>query len=490
MKILILQLARLGDIYQTWPILRALRRTHPHAQIEVLTRPRFAAAYDGLEVISKRRVLPTTEMMTPLLEDQLNVKASLAILSDVLNELKSENYDWILNLSFSPFSSYLTHAIAADKTKVSGYSRTSDGFLAIPDDMSAYFYAQVGIGRPNRFHLAEIFGTLAEVDLIEADWLPARNLQTTLTAPDVLFHVGASEGKKQISPIKWITIINQFSKIHPGTIGLIGSSSEEAVALQIASSVAEGLVTNYVGKTDLQELFGLIAGAKVVVGADSAPMHMASITGTACVNLSLESVNFWETGPRAKGSVILRGIDETEFASDRVANVIRKVIMGEKQDLSTIIVQKGSPSYWMLEPKDADFTWSLVRAIYVSENFPATDQAIFKEAVLKLADINLLMMEQIENIQKGADLRLVAPIIDRGEEIITTIGNLVPLISPLVRWYQTEKIRIGPDSREVLLARSLHIQNLLQRVLDLYLESYGLTRADVHSQNLNSEVKI
>ncbi len=486
MKILVIQLARLGDIFQTWPALRALKKANPEVQIDVLCRSRFSAAFDGLDVISERIILPSQDVMRPMLEPQMDVKSAHEILSQFVIGLKDKKYDRILNLSFSPFSSYLTHAIASETCQVSGYTRTSDGFLAIPDDMSAYFYAQVGVGKPNRFHLVEIFATMAGVDLQDGDWAPPSHLTISLDAPEVLIHVGASETKKQISPIKWATVINQLNKLGYYRVGLIGTNSEVELAEQISTSVAEGIVTSYVGKTNIAQLFALIAGAKVVVGSDSAPMHMASLTGTSCVNLSMSAVNFWETGPRAKGSVILRGADETDFASDRVAMVIKRVLCGEKQELSVIKVQAGSPSYWLLEPKEADFEWNLIKAIYMNEDFPQTENPLFRDSIIKLADINLLLIDQMEAIQKGLDIAKVAGIIDRGEEIIETVARLVPMVAPLVRWYQTEKVRIGPDSQEVLLRKSLGVQGLLQRVLDLYLESFGMTHDQVKS---STEVK-
>jgi ADP-heptose:LPS heptosyltransferase len=490
MKILVLELARLGDIFQSWPALRALKRTYPQAQIEVLCRGRFQAALEGLEVVSKIRLLPSQDLMAPLLEPQMDVKASYEVISQFVNELKTEKYDWILNFSFSPFSSYLTHAVSHEKTKVSGYTRTSDGYLAIPDDMSAYFYAQVGPNRPNRFHLSDVFSTLVGADLIEQDWRAPHALVVNTQAPEVLVHVGASENQKQISPVKWATVLNQFLKLSEVRIGLIGAESESAIAEQILSSVSSEKIQNFVGKTNLKELFSLIRGAKLVVGADSAPMHMASLTRTPCVNLSIGKVNFWETGPRAPGSVVLRGQDETDLASDKVAMVMKRSLYGEKQDLSVITVQPGSPSYWALQPKEADFQWNMVRAIYMGEDFPIGESDLFKDGIIKLTDINLLMIEQMEQIKKGTDLQRVASIIDRGEEIIETIGKLVPALAPLVRWYQTEKIRIGPDTQEKLLERSLHIQNLFQKVLDIYLEAYGLTAADVQvHENAAGEAK-
>lgn len=490
MKILVMELARLGDIYQTWPALRGLKRLHPNATIDVLTRSRFQAAFDGLEVINSRKILPSQDLIEPLLNPTMDVKKSHDLLGEFIQSLQDEKYDWILNFSFSPLSSYLTHAIANGREesdlKICGYSRTSDGFLAIPDDMSAYFYAQVGINKPNRFHLAEIFGTLVGVDLLPQDWKSPEGLRPNPEAPEILIHVGASEISKQISPAKWTAIINQIVKIHPYKVGLIGASVESRIAEIIMASVPTGVVKSFVGQTDLKQLFDLIAGSKLVIGADSAPMHMASLTGTPCLNLSLESVNFWETGPRALYSVVVRGKDESDFISDRVADIAVRILQGKKQDLSVITLQPGTPSYWTLAPKGNDFQWNLLKAIYQSEDFPETDDKNFQDGIAKLYDINQLMIEQMEAIQNGADLEKLASIIDRGEEIILTIGQIVPNISPLIRWYQTEKIRIGPNTQAVLLEKSLRIQKLFHQVLELYMESFGLLKSNL--TNANAEV--
>ncbi len=490
MKILAIQIARLGDIFQTWPALRALKRAYPQAEIHVLTRGRYQAAFDGLEVVVQRKILPSQDIVAPLLEPTMDVKTAHQITAQFCDSLKNENYDWILNFSFSPLSSFITHAVSHENTKVSGYTRTSDGFLAIPDDMSAYFYAQVGIDRPNRFHLAEIFSTMVGSDLIAQDWSqPAALPSYTEIVPEILLHVGASEIKKQISPMKWMTILRQFIRLMPDAkIGLIGAAQESDLAEKIMSSTSSENVVNMVGKTSLQQLFAVIQKAKVVMGGDSAPMHMASLVGVPCLNLSLSSVNFWETGPRAAGSCILRGIDETDFASDQVASVLTKMLQGAKQDLSVIQVQanqstqNGGPAYRALMPKTAEFEWNLLKALYQSEDFPETEDANFREAIFKLADVNLLMIEQMQTMQKGTQSPQLAEIIDRGEEVIQTIGQLVPLVSPIVRWYQTEKIRIGPDTHENLLTRSLEIQNLFQRLLNLYVDHYA-TKEQINQKN-------
>lgn len=475
MKILILQLARLGDIYQSWPAIRGLRRKYPQATIDVLTRPRFVAALDGLESINEKMVLPTQDLLSPLVQVEMDIKAAYAATSGYVDGLKTRNYDWIINFSFSPFSSYLSHSLTGLNTRVSGYTRHSDGFLSIPDDMSAYFYAQVGLDKPNRFHLAEIFATLAEVDLEASDWQAPKIPNNAVEACPIVIHIGASEAKKQVSPHKWASIINHLGKAQGAKrkVALIGAKSEEALAETILSSIPSDSAVSFVGKTSLSETFSLIQKAQVLVGPDSAPMHMASLTGTPCVNISLGNVNFWETGPRSAGSCILRAQDEADVASDRVTAVIEKVLKKEKQDLSVITVQEGTPCYRAFTPKGQEFEWRFLKAIYMGEEFPETDADLFFDGVEKLADINSLMIDQMIAIEKGGDLAKSAPIIDRGEEIIEAIGKLVPALAILVRWYQTEKIRQGPGEPQQILARSLEIQRTLQKVLDVYLPAKG-----------------
>src|SRR5205807_1295099 len=79
------------------------------------------------------------------------LEASHAELKSFLQPLCEANFDTIINLSFSPASSFLTDYLASSRTDVRGYTRHSDGHFNIPDDTSAYFYAQVGIGRANRY---------------------------------------------------------------------------------------------------------------------------------------------------------------------------------------------------------------------------------------------------------------------------------------------------------------------------------------------------
>ena len=53
MKILILQLARLGDLYMSWPAMKALRRQYPTAEIHLMVRSSFKEAMVGNNSVNK-----------------------------------------------------------------------------------------------------------------------------------------------------------------------------------------------------------------------------------------------------------------------------------------------------------------------------------------------------------------------------------------------------------------------------------------------------
>ncbi|PWU14774.1 MAG: hypothetical protein C5B49_12670 [Bdellovibrio sp.] len=488
MKSLVIQLARLGDIYQSWPALRALKRRQPAGEIHLLTRPRFAGACEGLTAVDRVHLLPTQQILQPLVSSSISgIEESLEKLRELTSALRSENFDQIVNLSFSPLSSYLVHQIETNGTKIKGYTRFSDGYLRIPDDMSAYFYAQVGPGRPNRFHLCEIFATLLGVDLSPPDWqapqLPAID-HLGLPGEFVAVHVGASESHKRVTYSKWINILSHLRKLRPVKIALIGGSDEVAIGEQMAAAVPAGELTNLVGRLDLLQTMAVLQRASLLVGPDSAPLHMASLVGVPSLNLSVGELNFWETGPRSPGSVVLPAASEEDLPSDTVADMVARLLQHQRLPFATIQACPGTPSYTGLSRQVGalgtsatqvgavtdEFAWQLLKAIYQGDPFPPPPDKWFLEGICQLIDVNSFVIETLQAVHEPKDLQTRAGLLDRGEEIIETVAKLVPSLIPAIRWYKTEKVRLGPLPFIELRDRNLAIQKMFQDFLEVYVQ--------------------
>src|ERR1700756_118795 len=79
MKILVIRFSSMGDIIYTTPIVRCLKKQLTGAEVHFLTKPAFKYIYDN----------------NPYVDKLLLLKESL---SDTIKEIKSEHYDYIIDL--------------------------------------------------------------------------------------------------------------------------------------------------------------------------------------------------------------------------------------------------------------------------------------------------------------------------------------------------------------------------------------------------------
>jgi ADP-heptose:LPS heptosyltransferase len=475
MKILVLQLARLGDIYQTWPVLRALKRANPGAEIHLLTRSKFAAAAPKDGVLSRHWLLDTRSVLEPLIDEKPALDVSLEKLTTFSNELRAQNFDRVINLTFSPFSSYLTREITrGTSVQVTGYTRFEDGYLSIPDDGSAYFYAQVGVGRANRLHVTDLFAYVAGVELTEEDWSTGQ-LKTPAREEKILVHIGASVAGKTFSWSKWLQVVKHLLQAYDGEVVLVGSKEEVEQASKITGFSSGREPINLVGKTSLDELFDLVSRARLLIGGDSGPVQIASITGTPVLNLSLPIVSFWETGPRSKGSRIFTLQSEDEVTGQDIANEAVN-ILHERPSVAALApflvrVPGRTVPYIEMRPQAGVFEWEFLRALYMSEPFPVPPSDLYLLGLTRLNEVNTLAREQIESLRVNAQNKTAGAILDRADEIMNQITDRVPELAPLVRWFRTERMRIGPMSMENLISATDAIHARLGDVIGLYLDT-------------------
>ena len=481
MKILVLQLARFGDIYMTWPVLRALRRQHPHAQIDFVVRSRFCEATIGLDCVDSIIEWNTREMLQPVFDGD-HQELSLSLISGWVKNLKSQQYDRIINLSFSPLSSYLTHAISTEKTKVTGYSRYEDGYLSIPDDASAYFYAQVGIDRVNRYHLIEIFAAVAQVELADQDWrapveilLPRLSTDTEMTLqhipkPWMVMQIGASQ-KEKIIPVHILeAVARQVEAVTPYSIILVGSLEERGLADSILSQQTLKRTYSLVGRTKISDLFRVLKEANVVVSPDSVTQHMASLTQTPVVNLSCSAAKFWETGPRSPMSRVVYAHEPEMLSADRIVAEVRAIMGYSSPYTQEIRACTGTPvAFEVLGQNDYDFEWSLTEALYTKSPYPIVQEKLQYDAIQRIQETAVMALERVQALlnQEG-DKVLHFEVLNQVDVILDSIEKIAPCWSPLLNWYRTEKIRMSPDSVENLLQKSKSIYQQLLQVTEVY----------------------
>lgn len=466
MKILIVQLARLGDIYMSWPIARAFKRKNNDNIIHFLVREKFQSALDGLE--SNDKTIPFRTQA--IFEDAFNNDEPTFELERQLEEVKSESYDLIINLTFSPVSSFLCYYLAEERTKVLGYNRNADSSFALQDTISTFYYSQVGVEKFNRFHVIDIFASLCDLDLVDDDF--AYPTVFSLTSPIkenyITIQLGASQKNKTLTPFIWSRVIKKFLDFNLGyKIVLLGSESEESLVQEIFSFNNHSDIINLVGKTQLHELFPLLKNSTLHVGGDSVFIHICNLTQTPCLNLSFETVKFWETGPRSKGSYVLLNILPSNVESLEVAQAMKSVLT-RKPLPQLIAYDPGVPCYSLKFNLVNDFEWALVKSLYVGDPFPITDDIVFFNAIEKLNAVNDLIIDTLKKCKAEGTSKYVK-FLDSQDAILKSIGKISSKASVYIDWCLAEKIKVPPLTENKIVESYLKVHNELKLIMKPYI---------------------
>lgn len=507
MKILVLQLARLGDVFQTWPTLRSLSRAG--CEVHLLVRPRFKAAAKGLSAVHQIHEFKTDDVLGPVLtQGKPGLVGSMAALDQLLATLDAHKFDRIINLSFSPLSSWITYDLEmrsflrGQAVMSVGYTRHADGSLAIPDDASAYFFAQVGSRSSafpgetlNRIPLPRLFSTIASAavpsaELKTEDW---QGPEKEVRLPEALIprgsfvaiHIGASTAEKTLDAASWAEIIQRLHATTGTDFVLLGSAEErtksEEIYRRVLESGASGGISarhiaNAVGCTTVEELFPILKRASILIAGDSALIHVASLVGTKVLNLSSRSVSHWETGPLSSGSriVVYGGAAPT---ADTVVQEAVAMLSGESKTAADRIVAGPLEEIsYVTRDAHSDFLWSFVSGLYMGTEFAVPNDKKFAQAVeqwLEVSDVEQSQLDALATIfarvedyeGKRESAKTIASVLDRVADVGNLIVDAEPRLAPLARWLSTEKSRLGPQSQMDLVQKYREINIQLRTVL-------------------------
>ena len=308
MKILLIQLKRIGDLILTVPSIAALRANFPEATIHLATSR------------SCRELTPAIPGV-----DRFLVANSWSHAHHWLPIL-ANHYDYCIDFTRTDRSAFLTFVSRAKKkityehTKVRSKWRPFfyDEFVdsSVRDkhtiDHHLTFLGPLGI--------ANAAGDL-RLELPERAMKKAEGIlsKSKVDGPFVIFHPGSARAEKFWEADRWAEVINYWSGRGGQAVLTSGDSSlEQTHVAEIKTRLREPIV-DLSGKIDLLTLAALIAKATLLVGVDSAPTHLAAAVRTPQVVL-YGPTNPFHWRPRSSPALILQGGMEapvTHFSPDQ-----------------------------------------------------------------------------------------------------------------------------------------------------------------------------
>jgi hypothetical protein len=164
-KVLVIQLCRLGDLLQTTPMLRGLRREHPEAEISLMVLDGFASAPIPSRLFDRLIVLPFGRLSASLRQEQG------ARWSDAVGELRAfvsevssgRPFDLVLNLTGSALANLLCAVIPS--REVRGGVIAPDRSRVVRGQWMTYFWASLLSRSMGCINLVDLFQWTAGVGI-------------------------------------------------------------------------------------------------------------------------------------------------------------------------------------------------------------------------------------------------------------------------------------------------------------------------------------
>jgi lipopolysaccharide heptosyltransferase II len=290
MKVLLIRLRLIGDVVFTTPVIRALKRALPDAQISYLVEREAASVVAGNPHLAEVIVIPRTRGLSRLVDD-----ARLAA------RLRRRRFDLVIDMHGGPRSSLLTLATGAPQRI--GYRRPGRIWMytravARPRELRPrhsvlnqwdllHAVEGVNVGAPDPSRDAVEMPLRADVDarverrLAAAGVLPRHEL--------IVVHVSAGNPFRRWPEEAFVRLVTGLAGHADRRLILSSGPSDRQAADRIAHAARRELgpdaATRVVdfGDFDLAELRALVARSRLFVGGDTGPLHIAATTATPVV---------------------------------------------------------------------------------------------------------------------------------------------------------------------------------------------------------------
>ena len=296
-RILVIRLDLIGDLVLSLTVVRALKRTYPKAEIDLLAISASAkvATHDPhlAEIISYD---PNIWRRPKALLSLKNWRNALAL----RRQLQKRHYD----LAISVYGNWAaTFAVLSGAKRRIGYR--SEGFPGFMTD-------NVPGGIPGRWRHWSPLDNKHEVDyclalaqaagatITPADRIPhllvdentrqqtdqlLQQVGVQPGKPLIVCHINSNNGQSKRWPIPyWATLIDRLIRDRDAQVILTGAPSDLPQIISVIQRMQEQPI-NLAGKTSLTQLAAILQKADLLISGDSGPLHMGVACGTPIIGI-------------------------------------------------------------------------------------------------------------------------------------------------------------------------------------------------------------
>jgi heptosyltransferase-2 len=286
LRILCVRFSSIGDVLLTTPLVRALRRRHPDAELYFVTKRAMAPLVADNPHITRVLALEPGEPITALARRLRALDPSHGL--DLHGSLRSTALRLLVHCRWSGYSKRKLARTALIATKLDLYGK----HVPVPE---RYFEAARALdarpdGGPPEFFLS------AAAQQRVTRWLAEHGLDRQ---PLAALAPGAAHATKRW-PIKHWQVLAERLRGAGYSLVAVGGPEDRDLAAALGPTVASAA-----GEFTLQETGACLARAAVLVSGDTGVMHMATGVGTPVVALFGPTVEAFGFFPYTERAVVL-----------------------------------------------------------------------------------------------------------------------------------------------------------------------------------------
>lgn len=313
-RALIVQLARLGDLLQSLPVLSSLCEKFPDTSFDLLCPSPLVCLGEMFPGIQRTIPWNGEDWHDLAKESNGDLNQAFSQVVEYFSQFPADPYSVAYNLNNHPRSVLAAHLFSK---RVIGAGGQGPLDMCLPPWVD--YLRQVAHERgTNRIHLADALCGLCGVKPPEtAPTMHAPQIELTSDLATIVSEaslvkigivIGAGDVDRRVPLATWCRVIEACAEHIPNCLCvLIGGAGEREAALALEDQLAPQYLSrlfNCVGKTTVPQLAYVFNQCQWVVGSDTGPLHLAVACGTRAIGWYFSRARVHETGPYGVGHYV------------------------------------------------------------------------------------------------------------------------------------------------------------------------------------------
>lgn len=328
-KILIINLRRLGDVFSTAHLINSLTSGTGN-QVSILTYKESSRASENLKNVTNLFEIDRKEIITLKTNKLFSDGFAFEQLFNQLSEIKNQNWDQVINYSNDVVGAYLASYLKDSCKQVIGVHYNNNRNIVTQNEWELMFNDVLPVVKYAPLHFVDCYHKMTGATLVKEGPKLNTNASYNETAFNNINAVRREHGEVNSKIIGIQLKTADLAKDIPENtlhdlVKLIKKNAEMIPFLLIAPNDDERRAAVEFNKThndelvvveaDLQAIASVLMNIDLLVTPDTAIKHIADLTDTPVLEISLGHAPFLKQGSYSKDALIL-----TDVISSRVFN--------------------------------------------------------------------------------------------------------------------------------------------------------------------------